>query len=286
MKRQVIVASILLGSLALWALATQPGGSAAEPPASGTLPASLHEHYPPKAKGPMWLVAMIGMGTSFSGMVTDFAEGDAANAAQGYEDFRRRYGELSRMVPEWTINFPSEPVDALGAALESGDPGQFMPAVERVDHVCHTCHVANMTLVQQKFHWGDFRDIALTDPVSKGDVSFPMLMKMLDGDLSGLQVDLAQGQVDKALEHAVGLAARYETLKESCEACHDSERTYYVDSSVTGMIEQLATLLGSDAADLGGVPKLVQGIGMESCHKCHLVHGPAALAKYVGETTH
>jgi hypothetical protein len=190
------------------------------------------------------------------------------------------------MVPEWTVDFPSKPVDDLGAALESGEPAQFMPAVERVGHVCHACHVTNMTRVQQKFHWGDFGDITLTDPVSKGDVSFPMFMKMLDGDLSGVQVDLAQGQVDKALEHAVGLAARYETLKEGCEACHDSERTYYVDSGVTGMIERLRALLGSADADLSSVPKLVQRIGMESCHKCHLVHGPAALAKYAGEPSH
>jgi hypothetical protein len=284
MKTLVIVATGLLGLFAAWALVGQLGETdAVQAQATGSLPQSLDKLYPPSADGPMWLVAMLQMGTSFAGMVTDFTEGDFTNAEQGYADFQLQYGELSQMVPEWASDFLPEPIDALGAALESRDPDKFMSAVDDVAKVCHACHVKNMTWVQQKHHWGDFGDITLTDPVSKGDVSFTTFMRMLDGDLAGVQVDLAQGQVDQAREHAMGLAARYETLTDACGACHDSERSYYVDSSIIGMIDKLGAALGGATADPGSVQELVQGIGMESCHECHLVHGPAALARYISD---
>jgi hypothetical protein len=232
----------------------------------------------------MLLASMIEMATSVSGMVTDFMEGDFTHADAGYGDFRVRYEKLSQMVPEWAADFPREPVDALDAPLRSRDPATLMPAVEQATRACHACHVKRMTRVQQKYHWGDFRDMVLTDPVSKGDVRFTALMQMLDGDLSGIQVDLGQGQVEEARAHASALAARYGTLKDACGACHDSERSYYVDSRITGMLDGLRAALAGAEADGGSVRKLALGIGTESCHKCHLVHGPAALARYASET--
>lgn len=141
-----------------------------------------------------------------------------------------------------------------------------------------------MAAVQQKYHWGDFQSISLTDPVSHGSVPFAAMMQMLDGDLSGVQVDLVEGQIDQARQHVSGLAARYGAVKEACGACHDSERRYYVDSSITEMIDALATSLEGANVDPGKAQKLAQGIGMESCHKCHLVHGPAAMAERTSES--
>ncbi len=282
--RAVIVGIGLVAFLTVIAVVGQFGAAnTVYAQATHSLPQSLDKLYPPTANAPVWLMAMFGMGTSFSGMVADFMEGDFANAEKGYADFKGQYKKLSEMVPEWAGDLPGEPMDALGAALKSQDPAKFMPAVDNASKVCHACHVKNMTPVQQKYHWGDFGSIALTDPLSKQDVPFTVFMQMLDGDLSGVQVDLAQGQVDRAREHAAGLATRYGTLKESCEACHDTERTYYVDASITAMIEKLGGALGGASADPGSVQKLVQGIGMESCHKCHLVHAPAALAKHTGK---
>lgn len=244
------------------------------------LPGSLDELYPPKASGSTWFLTMLGMGTAFSGIATDFMEGDFANAEQGYNDFRSHYAQLPQMVPEWAGNCPSEPMDALGTALTSRDPAKFMPAFDHASEVCHHCHVENMTRVQQKYEWGDFSVLTLTDPVSKQEMSFRIFMRMLDGDLSGIQVDLKQGQVEQARQHALGIAARYETLKEACAACHDSERAYYVDSRILGMIRELDTAVAGQSVDRESVQRLVQGIGMKSCHECHLVHGPAALSRY------
>lgn len=279
MRRGIIVVVGLLGLLPGESVLSQPGGMEAAG-ATSPLPQSLDKLYPPGAEGPVWLLTMFGLGTTFSGVVSDFMEGDFANAERGYADLQLQYGKLSQMVPEWAGELPREPIEALGTALRSRDPAKFMPAVDHASMVCHGCHVENMARVQQKYHWGDFGVIGLTDPVSKQDVPFRVFMQMLDSDFSGVQVDLAQGQLDQARQHVAGLAKRYAILKDACGACHDSERSYYVDSSVTGMIDTLGKALEGDAVDPGSVRQLMQGIGMESCHKCHLVHAPSAMARY------
>lgn len=281
--RRVLVAMAACATLTALttAMIDTSNGETAGARATAALPSSLDDLYPPHARGPVWLVTMIQLGTSFSGFVSDVLEGDFENADRGYAEFRAQYGKLAELVPEWEGLLPIEPMDALGQALQTRDPAAVMPAVDRASGVCHTCHVQNMTLVQQKFHWGDFQRIDLTDPVSGTDVTFPILMRMLDGDLSGIGVDLAEGQPERAREHVAGLAERFVTLEEACGACHDTERHYYVDASIDGLIEQLGTELARPEIDAASVQGLVQGIGMESCHKCHLVHGPAALAAYV-----
>jgi len=286
MKKWTFILTLgLLGLLsARFSVGPVSGAGTVHAEETGSLPASLDNLYPPKADGPVLLQAMVGMGTSFSGMVTDFMEGDFDNAQHGYADFRVQYGKLSLLVPEWAGKYPTQPMDELGAALESRDPAKFMPAVEHASGVCHACHVQTMTQVQQRFHWDDFQVITVSDPASKHDVPFRVFMQMLDGDLTGVHVDLAQGQIDQARQHALGLATRYEALRDACTACHDSERSYYVDPSTLAMIGKLREVLASDPVDRGSVQKLVQGVGMESCHKCHLVHGPAALARYTSET--
>lgn len=283
MRRVAVVGVGLLIMVTAWTAVNHLGGTAGvSAQAAGSLPQSLDNLYPPNARGPAWLMAMLGMSASFSGMVTDFMEEDFENADRGYDEFRRKFEEVSHMVPEWADEFAAEPMDALGKALKSRDPAEFMPAVDRASQVCHGCHVKNMTPVQQKYHWADFSIIMLTDPVTKQDMPFTIFMRMLDSALTGVQVDVAQGQMDRAAGQAEALAARYETLKEACEACHDTERTYYVDAGITGMIGKLKTAVGDASGDPAGVQELVQAIGMESCHKCHLVHGPAALARYAG----
>jgi cytochrome c556 len=285
MNRFFVVTLCLLGSFAGGSAVAGPGGPEGIPaPTAPSVPPSLDKLYPPNTTGPLWLTSMFEMGSALSGTVADFLESDFANAEQRYGDFRDRYEALSQMVPEWTADFAREPVDALGPALQSHDPARFMPAVEQVSQVCQACHVRSMTDVQQRYHWGDFSTIVVTDPVSRTDVPFAVFMQMLDGDLSGVQADLTEGQLDQARSHAAALATRYTTLRDACTACHDTERSYYVDAAITGEIESLADTLAAATPDPASVWPVLQGIGMESCHKCHLVHGPAALARHTFET--
>jgi hypothetical protein len=45
------------------------------------------------------------------------------------------------------------------------------------------------------------------------------------------------------------------------------------------MVDRLGTVLRGASPEPEAVAELGLGIGTESCHKCHLVHVPAAYAK-------
>jgi hypothetical protein len=69
-------------------------------------------------------------------------------------------------------------------------------------------------------------------------------------------------------------------VTETCIACHDTERKYFIDENVMQMIDQLQAAMNQPQIDNEAVSELRQSIEDESCFKCHLVHRPAASARY------
>lgn len=255
-----------------------PVASATETPS--TLPSSLDNFYPPKAPAPVYLLNMIELTTSFSGIVSDLFENDLENSRKNYQRFREKYSEISALVPEWKDLSPMGPVEELGVAMETGDPGQIMAAVEKAGELCNGCHMKYMPLVQQKYHWGDFDVISVTDPLSGQEVSFGQLMLMMDANMAGVGLDVEQGQRENAIIQAQGLEARFGALKQACSACHDSEREYYVGSVTLDMLDRMKLALEAESPDPQAIGNILNGIGVEGCFKCHLVHIPAAYARY------
>ena len=243
------------------------------------LPAALDAFYPPKAQKPVHLLRMIGLGGLFAGIASDLAEHDLQGAKDVFAKFKTEYVEMSKLVPEWKKEYPMKPVEELGAALKLGDPRKAMPAFGKLGDVCHNCHVKYMPLAQQKYHWGDFSTIKAKDPLSNEEVPFARLKQYLDASFSGIALNIERGQKERALKQVQGFNARFQTLKTICGRCHTEERKYYVDEGVQGLIDKLGQTLGNPSTDPKAAMELVQRIGMESCHKCHLVHYPAAAAK-------
>lgn len=243
-------------------------------------PNSLDMLYPPKAEQPMFLFSMLGMDMSFTGIAADLFENDLQNAKANFEKFKAQYVEISKLVPEWEKNYPMGPLEDLGTALETGDPGNVMPAFEKVGKICHNCHVVTMAKVQQKYHWGDFRAIKVKDPLTQEEVNFSSLKRYMATNFVGIGVDVDQGQKENAQKQFQGFNARFQALEETCVSCHDTERKYYIDESVQALVDQLGQALMEPTIDLKVVGELSMGIGHESCFKCHLVHVPAALAKH------
>ena len=243
------------------------------------LPDALDALYPPKAQGPLYLFKMLALGTSFPGIVADLLENDHENAMAGFETFKAQYIEVSKLVPEWGKECPMGPVEELGNALSTGEEGKVMAAYDKVGKLCHECHVKYMSRVQHKYHWGDFNAIMVEDPLTKEDVDFRRLKQYLMANFAGISVDVQQNQPENAQKQLQGFSARFQTLKSTCSNCHNTERKSYVDQSVQNLIDKLGQALSESVVDPGTVGALIQGIGMESCHNCHLVHSPAALVK-------
>lgn len=153
----------------------------------------------------------------------------------------------------------------------------MMAAYGKVGMVCSNCHDQRMVMVEQKYHWGNFDAIQLTDPVSHRQVGWIQLMQYLDANFAGISLSVGRNDTGTAQTQFDGFNARFQTLKEACSNCHTTDRKYFVDSDVQTLIDELGLALSDGPTAVG---PLVQGIGAESCMKCHYVHLPAALARF------
>ena len=250
---------------------------------AGPLPDSLDNFFPPKAPAPVYLFEMFALSGPFEGIGNDLQQGDIQGAQANYEALKAQYQKVSEMVPEWRGMFPSEPIEALGSALNSGDPSKVGAAMGQLGQVCGSCHIVNMVKTQQKYHWADFEEVKMTDPVTGVELDYHDYMFALAGSFGGVSNDLQQGQLDNARANFQAFNQRFEVLREdgcSSDSCHgDSARTYFVDESVQNMIDQLGTALAASSPDAEVIGQLSGGIGNESCLKCHFVHLPAAQGK-------
>ncbi len=244
----------------------------------GILPASLDNYFPPKAPAPVWLLEMFSLAGPFEGIGGDLQQGDIAGAQANYQAFKTQYAKMAGMVPEWTARFPQAPVDALGQALASGDPAKVGPAMGQVGAVCGSCHQLYMVKVQQKYHWPDFRQVKVIDPLTQQSLSWKDYMVAVSGAFGGVSNDLQQRQLDKACQNFEAFNTRFKTLAGACSNCHATPRTYFVDANVQGMIDQLGKALAATTPDPQAIGQLSGAIGNE-CLKCHWVHYPAQNSK-------
>jgi cytochrome c553 len=273
---------VLVGILALVSTAHagtdgRPGGTP-RVTATSQLPGTLDAFYPPVADGPVYLFRMLGLETSFSGIIVDLMEDDLDGARGSFQDFQAQYRAIAAMVPEWEGEYPEREVRNLGKALAAGNKERATESFAAVGGICHRCHLSAMVPAQQRYHWGDFGSITVKDPLSGASTGYPQFKKYLAANLAGITVDLKQGQTANARKQFDGFRARFEALSGSCLGCHEKESRYYVNREMRDTVEELGQALGSRTIPPDAVMALVQKIGRESCSKCHLVHLPAALA--------
>lgn len=245
----------------------------------GPPPTSLDSLYPPVAQAPMLLLRMLELGEALSGVAVDLVEQDVEHARAGLDRLKTEYAAVSRLVPEWEAAYPTDPLDEVASAMESGDPEQIGTALAAVGAVCHECHVANMAKVHYRYRWGDFARINVSDAASGRQLAFRQLMQEMETAFTGIAVDLRQQQVENARAQFATFQARFSLLATTCVACHTTERKYFIDSDVLQVMERLRVVLQSNTPDATQAMELGQQIGAESCSKCHLVHAPAALTR-------
>jgi hypothetical protein len=243
------------------------------------LPLSLDHYFPPIAQEPVFLFRMMGMAKPLTGVIADLQENDLENARANYQRFKTQYVEVSKLVPEWKTLFPLAPINGLGTALQTAEPAKVMAAIEPVANVCSGCHQVNQPKAFFKYHWGDFHAIKTTDPLSKQEVDFAQLMLFLEVNFSGAQLDVEQAQIENTRKQFQGFRSRFQAVSETCMHCHDTERHYFIDKNIKEMIDKLDQAYQANPVDATQIDRLIQGIGTESCFKCHLVHVPASAAQ-------
>jgi cytochrome c556 len=273
----ILVAMLLTATFAAADPSSQLPGGGNQNTASA-LPSSLDSFYPPRAEGPYYLFEMLKLDTLFSGIAADVMEGDLPGAVNSFGEFESQYRKVSQMVPEWEGYYSMAMVQRLGKELKKGGRDETMAAFGEVGKSCHQCHIAKMVPAQQRYHWGRFAEITVLDPLSRQQTEFASFKKYLSTNMAGITVNLMQGQVENARRQFDGFRARFETLKGSCLNCHDDEMAYFVDGGVEKLLDDLNRALSEKKVDPGTIGTMIQGVGRESCFKCHLVHVPAALS--------
>jgi len=269
--------------VALWTLSDAPrtrttAAATGADASSDELPSSLARLYPPSAREPLYLERMLALSSTLSGIAADVLENDLDHARANRARLEQQYLEVAQLVPEWESRFPTEPLDALGAALAASDPARCMQAIESLGASCHDCHREAMVPVQLAYRWQSFRDVACTDPATGGAIGYVKLMRDLDLGLSGVVADVDQGQPERARAYLELFRTRFDQLEQSCAFCHAGKRAYYVDATVRRNVDALGTALEQSPLDPEHVRGLVQEVGAKSCGQCHLVHMPAAMA--------
>jgi len=249
-------------------------------------PTSLDNLFPPKAPIPVYLIEMFTLAGPLEGIGVDLQEQDIPGVKANFQAFKAQYDKVAKMVPEWTGRFPEDPITALGKAIDGGNPAQIGPALGKVGEVCGSCHALYQIKTQQKYHWKDFDEVKLTDPVTGQSMAFGDYMIAMAGSYSGISVNLQEGQLDNARNNFQAFKTRFETMAaEACGDCHvdaagkEIPRKYFVDDSVKALVSQLGQVLAASAPSAQSVQQLSGAIGNDSCLNCHLVHLPAQHAK-------
>jgi hypothetical protein len=206
-------------------------------------------------------------------------EGDTGSAARYFDAFSAAYEKTAAMVPEWREMFPAGPAGETRAAIREGSMEKVVAAAGKLGAVCHDCHVVNMPKVQQAYSWENFSVLSLRDPLSGRDVKYSEFMMSLDMSFTMIGIELGEGRIGKARELFEAFDAGMKLLAESCSACHETGRAYFVDESVRASIDAMGLALKRPQPDGKLVGELGMKIGTESCRKCHLVHIPAAYAQ-------
>ncbi len=227
---------------------------------------------------------MIALGNALTGVVSDVLSEDMENADANLASFKELYHQLSGLVPEWGDLYPSESLIQLEKAFRtvagSKDPTPFMDALDKVESVCSSCHHSYMAAVHFKFHWRNFGDLTLKDPLNGKDIDIARLMQILNLGFSGSWIDFNQGQADASASRFQEFNAAFQSLKETCQECHGtSKRKYFVDENSQDLIDSYGTFLAGKSEDAKKVEAAMMAIGNEICFKCHLVHIPAAYSQ-------
>ena len=222
---------------------------------------------------------MFGLAGPFEGIGVDLQEGDMAYLKPNFEAFKTQYDKVSKMVPEWESRFPNNPVNDLGKAIDAGNPAKIGQALGAVGKVCGDCHLVNQVKVQQRYHWRDFADIKIENPVTNQEQEFGDYMTTMAGGFEGAMVDLQEGQLNKAKDNFAAFTSEFETLaKDGCKQCHSDpvtkleiERKYYVDAASMALIDGIGQALNASSPNATAIGNLAGAVGNSICLNCHLV---------------
>lgn len=246
-------------------------------PENQDIPESLDQYY--TAYPPEYLLKMFELSESMVGITVNIQQGDMENAAESFKTFSEDYSDNAQMVPEWQDYYNQTAVEDLGAALDAEDIPGVYKAIEEVGGTCAVCHKDTMPPVWIKYSWQDFRTVDINTP--EGPLPWRQAKMMyVQAGFDGIGVNIKEGDQPGVNQSFALFESMFDNMAKACDVCHISEPRYYVSEDITGMIETMGQEI--NAGNLTSAEGIRQGIGAQSCHRCHVLHVPAQYAKEGG----
>lgn len=235
-------------------------------------PNSPYQNKPPSA----YLGQMFTIVTSMEGIIVNTLQGDNINATNSFDAFAFQYKATSDLIPEWKRYFDINAVNRLGKAVKSGDQKEIFANLEKVGKACDNCHIQVKPLVWAKYYWPNFDNIKI-NTTNPNDSPLPWKeakQKYIATSFDGITVSLQKGDTAGALKSYDQFRAMFINLKDGCNGCHNTPRTYYVSDDILSLVDSIPENI-NDPPTLGSI---MGQIG-DGCMKCHIIHQPAQFAK-------
>lgn len=269
--------------VATWGEAPGPCGTRAPAEAAASeegIPPSLARYYPPRDKKRTYTIEMLELGRLLGSLSTDVRAlnggNDRTRILEELEGFARQYQKVAAMTPEWASYFATAEIPLLREAIQGGQPRESIePMLAKLADSCTQCHSREMFKVQAIYHWPTFADVEGQDAAGEA-VPFHETMVRLATRLGALPTAVRRADWAEARNHQREVTVQFALLEESCGACHQAPRTYFVDERVKAEILRLGAMVRRQDPDANAYVAIGNEVQYRSCIPCHQVHMPAA----------
>lgn len=237
-------------------------------------PESLSKFYPPQSKQSEWTQQMHKMSTHFGGVFVNLKEKDFENVDMHANKLVEEYKKTSEMVPEWKDYFDIKAAEAFAEAAKTHDIAKAGKASGGLGKTCGKCHAEQEVSVWTKFHWPDFHNIKVTDPISEKEMGFDDYMGIISSSFKGVTVNFSEKQYDRSAKALKIFRSQFMELKSTCSKCHttDNVKLFYVGKDADTAFEGLAKELNAEKPNAGQFWKNIGLLGKTGCKQCHLTH--------------
>ncbi|GAB6065818.1 hypothetical protein JCM9492_09100 [Aquifex pyrophilus] len=248
-------------------------------------PESLKKYYPPHSEKFEFLSNMHTMSTAFYAVQLNINDENWEKAVEWAKKLVETYKKTSEMVPEWKDYFDFKKADNYLKAVESRNVDRVIKASRELGKTCAKCHQDNEIAVKIYYHFPNFEEVKVEDPIEFTEMKLGDFMKKLTNSLKVTNIYLSQGNITSAQEHGINFVERARALKETCSKCHTKEAEIEV---ITGKdydkaLSALENLFNAEKPNPNEIKKNLSKVTV-TCYTCHNVHLiPAKIKSALGK---
>jgi cytochrome c556 len=235
-------------------------------------PLSIEQWYKPANKRQVWLHTMFRLRREMQAMTEYAAFEDKERLVSWSEKFVKDYRSIGEMVPEWADELETEQVEHLVAAANKGDFAGVATAQQKIGQSCMGCHKEYRAVTAALLRGANFSTAVVEDGETMEELQYKDFMVGLSTAMNRIVIAIDDNRFDVATSAYELLGQRIDDLKESCSACHktDRQRDYLLGTEAMAQLQELGRLI--EAKEVTASQRALGGMAVEVCATCHSIH--------------